>query len=933
MQLITINIFHITARKSVLYRPSLLCHWTKQMNPKIYFIPFLILLLLSCSEDKKVTQVDPMQNQPQQNEDNIDSVFTSKDTPSSNDEKLSKTDSFFREDEGSKASASNQKIITSSNTASDELSKTVPVLRKSEDNKASISNQKNNSSSKIASDEFSKTNPELRQSEENKASISSQNNSSSSNTNTASDELSKTNPELRQIEDNKASISNQKNATTSKIDIDEFLKIDPDFKWFPNNPDPIVEFSDNKLTLFYKNGTSANIYKKTGLSGKPVLSKFELRNFSQPSQTIYFSEEGLPISVTIAGVKLNYDWKLTDEKYEFMGISHPSKPRISQSHELKRIKTSSWFNFFEISPNSYSIENMLPHLLGVGSVMAEGNSEECNPGWEPINKFCDFKGHINFIGIFAAAQLPKLKAQTRAVSLALSLELGIAGHAVGQAHLAAVSSVFVKVLLVIPTFCASYSYAKKNDNELGCPLQAVLFGEPHIVTLDGLQYSFQVAGDFVLAKNDNGSIVIQGRFVHRNNTTQSVSVNRSTAVKIYDNIISTYKSNSIIYVNGKKIDDNIKHYNLSNDVILSLGKNNSVTLVSRDGTKVEIENTRVSLKTTSKGRFSGLYGDGDGNPSNDLRTADGRALSPEITLYGEYAKSWQVKPEDSLFIPGIDDFSSQLVAPKKVLKLSNFSQKAISRAQQTCRDNGINSQGIIDACAFDILVTGSTEFVVDARKAIAPKLVDPLNSVLGSIIKQAYDISVIEKTNLFIDSYRDYKSFENKKAYILAIDDDNWTAGWSFGWNDQSTANNEALRECNKRRKGNKIKSNCKLYAIGDEIVWGKSKAKISSIKIKDVKDVCMSFSKSCIDCTSQTGCGFCSTTNNCTNLTNKNKCEGELSSRQSSCPSGCRRHLDCNSCARDGFCGWNTENKACVNDSRRYSKQLKLVTSSDRCN
>ena len=114
------------------------------MNPKIYFIPFLILLLLSCSEDKKVTQVDPMQNQPQQNEDNIDSVFTSKDTPSSNDEKLSKTDSFFREDEGSKASASNQKIITSSNTASDELSKTVPVLRKSEDNKASISNQKNN---------------------------------------------------------------------------------------------------------------------------------------------------------------------------------------------------------------------------------------------------------------------------------------------------------------------------------------------------------------------------------------------------------------------------------------------------------------------------------------------------------------------------------------------------------------------------------------------------------------------------------------------------------------------------------------------------------------------------------------------------------------------------------------------------------------------
>ena len=542
----------------------------------------------------------------------------------------------------------------------------------------------------------------------------------------------------------------------SKINFDEFIQIDPDFKWIPDNPTPTIDLDSNFLLSFhFRNGTTIRVTKNRV---KPILEKVEYFNSAQPTQTVTFSKKGIPASMTVAGISLNYDWDISNNSYKLIGVSHPTDRNYLKSNRLINdnsttiSRASSIFNYLRSNDNqchdSTQIIRKISTFLGIKEALAN-EGKKCPSGDNFIDSLCDYAdiisgagGILKLIGFNAEKAILE-----KSVALALRTEINIASKSVLvmtegglvsanisplMGRVATIVPVFSNVLLGIGALCGMNTAFEKIS---GCSIGALLFGDPHIITLDGLKYSFQAAGDFVLAKSLDGNIEIQARFAHSTNSKRA-SFNVSTAIKIHGNIISIYKDNILMYVNGESIDVDTtdkKHLNLLNDVMLKIDKNFTITLISKDGTKIEVIKTGggIGLKTHLIGGFVGLYGDGDGDPRNDLRTADGELLSDKITLYDEFAKSWVVKPEDSLFIPGIDDFAiAGFVPPSKIMTLADFDSKSVSDARQTCIDSGVAPDSIIDACAFDILITGSTDYVAAAKGASAPKLVALSNGQL-----------------------------------------------------------------------------------------------------------------------------------------------------------------------------------------------------------
>lgn len=71
--------------------------------------------------------------------------------------------------------------------------------------------------------------------------------------------------------------------------------------------------------------------------------------------------------------------------------------------------------------------------------------------------------------------------------------------------------------------------------------------------------------------------------------------------------------------------------------------------------------------------------------------------------------------------------------------------------------------------------------------------------------------------------YNEYKTFSPNKAMAVIISaDKRFASGYSFEFASQDKANTEALKRCNtsNTKSKNKISGECKLYAIGDKIVY-----------------------------------------------------------------------------------------------------------------
>ncbi|KAI5134876.1 Mucin-4 [Manis pentadactyla] len=224
-----------------------------------------------------------------------------------------------------------------------------------------------------------------------------------------------------------------------------------------------------------------------------------------------------------------------------------------------------------------------------------------------------------------------------------------------------------------PSFCALYQQRRPH---IGCtgywpPWPAWMFGDPHITTFDGVNYTFSGLGDFVLvqAQDGNSSFLMQGR------TAQTGSAQASNFVAF----AAQYHSSSLVdpftvqwilkpsdtihvQLNNQTVTFDTNHEDaegqeIFNDTGVVITRNGSLVSASFDGTVTvsvialsNILHASCSLPEEYRDRTGGLLGVWNDDPGDDFRMPDGSTLPPgssEETLF-HYGMTWKVN-ETSLF--------------------------------------------------------------------------------------------------------------------------------------------------------------------------------------------------------------------------------------------------------------------------------------------
>lgn len=270
------------------------------------------------------------------------------------------------------------------------------------------------------------------------------------------------------------------------------------------------------------------------------------------------------------------------------------------------------------------------------------------------------------------------------------------------------------------------------------PFKAFSFGDPHLVTFDGYGYDFQAVGEFTLMDFSDSGFTVQVRQEPWNNS-DSVSVNTAIAAQLGDQVVGFYAYNDSGFFVG--------------DTAVSLNSGDSIAVgngtVSRNGTEYTVlsdsgggfmvsVNPGSSLNITPLVSFaqaahvSGLLGNADGDPSNDLTLADGTVLGDHVAesvLYGAYADSWRVTDATSLFLYGPGENTGTFTDrnfPTHSLTLEDIAADVRAQAEQMALNAGISSDSpLFNSVVLDIALTGNPGFAqnlpqLDAGQSITP---------------------------------------------------------------------------------------------------------------------------------------------------------------------------------------------------------------------
>jgi len=251
---------------------------------------------------------------------------------------------------------------------------------------------------------------------------------------------------------------------------------------------------------------------------------------------------------------------------------------------------------------------------------------------------------------------------------------------------------------------------RKPDGNTG-----VIYGDPHIVTFDGLRNSFQAVGEFILAKSERGDFEVQGRF---KGVGDNASLPSAVAIKAGGERIGIYQGK--LQINARNVNE------ASFPIVLEGGarvdkEGGEYRVIAPTGEWVEVSGSSVlTIKVTvPKSRLSkmyGLLGNYNNNPNDDLKTRQGKVvgINPNYDqLYKEYGNSWRIPQPESLFAYEVGETTTtftNLNFPKKVLTLADFTTQQKQEAERGCRAAGVTASAMLESCMFDVLVTGDRSF-------------------------------------------------------------------------------------------------------------------------------------------------------------------------------------------------------------------------------
>jgi hypothetical protein len=255
-------------------------------------------------------------------------------------------------------------------------------------------------------------------------------------------------------------------------------------------------------------------------------------------------------------------------------------------------------------------------------------------------------------------------------------------------------------------------------------------GDPHLRTVDGFRYDLQAAGEFVLLRAPDGSVEIQGR-QERPSEGSNATIGTAVAVKVNGHRVGFYTVASgppEVHVDGVVVD-------AAKATSADLGAGTKLAAYQRgyeldlpDGTKVwalSIGRWGINLlvlpSASLRSSGVGLIGHVDAGsrlkvpspPDGSTFAKPADAHERYHDLYEVLAPGWRVTAASSLFDyaagKATDSYTLAGFPPEAVAQsIDDLDAAAVLRARSTCAS--VTDPDLLDECAYDVAVTGSTEY-------------------------------------------------------------------------------------------------------------------------------------------------------------------------------------------------------------------------------
>lgn len=275
---------------------------------------------------------------------------------------------------------------------------------------------------------------------------------------------------------------------------------------------------------------------------------------------------------------------------------------------------------------------------------------------------------------------------------------------------------------------------REEPNEDPSPVRppAGGWGDPHLITHDGLGFDFQSAGDYAYVESD--SLTVQAR-QFRLSSNASVSRLQAFAIRFDDTTVVINDPIDRSQINSLPDIDDVVTVN-GVDMPISLGgwidldTQGSYIMRFRRHTYLQIEsklrmlishdgNTfKLLLDDSLRGLVRGVLGNFDGDPSNDLQTSSGASFSigDEATLYGAFLDGWLKQDTDSLFNTQFDPSVGGNIRPGEVQSLSDIAMSTRENAAERCIAAGVSAGFSLHGCIYDMIFDEDTKWLTDAAE-------------------------------------------------------------------------------------------------------------------------------------------------------------------------------------------------------------------------
>ncbi|XP_022809823.1 mucin-like protein [Stylophora pistillata] len=291
----------------------------------------------------------------------------------------------------------------------------------------------------------------------------------------------------------------------------------------------------------------------------------------------------------------------------------------------------------------------------------------------------------------------------------------------------------------IPRCNLFYKYRPSNDcSGYRPPIRRWFWGDPHIKTLDGGNYTFNGIGEYIMVDAQNGTFQLQAR--------TKLAQGNSTKATIFSAGVAKEENTSTIEVKVKDgggfhiLIDSESYYGFNNltNKTEEVGRNLSVSKIDEDCLQVSFPSTSsvqfcekkemmsfvVTLGDRFKNATKGLLGTWNDDTEDDFTLPDGTLLSSSSSsslrkIHFGFGVKWQINQSQSLFTyadnKSVASFSDLDFVPMFADNITWQNDSIEQEAKAQCGDD--------HECLFDVASTNDLSVGL-ATKDISVQLVN-----------------------------------------------------------------------------------------------------------------------------------------------------------------------------------------------------------------